>query len=299
MLVSVVLTTYKDKEFINNAIRSLQTQTYEEIEIIIIDGGHTEDLERLCENDSDIRYIHQRPSGVSAARNRGIKVASGEVITFLDADDYYAPQKIQKQVETLRKGYDVTYTDVYRLNDQDIVRHNSIPVTDKKNHYKDFLVSDPHSPETIAARSYCFEDIKFSEDLRTYEDYHICVRLFKEFTPAHINEPLVFKYEHTGSLSTEHRQMYNDKISAIDDLVERFPELETYEKTCKAQAEYSFGLSLLKRSKNIEACEHLYTSLRLDWTENFLKTLILIFISIIPFYNKEITELLIDVSNKI
>jgi len=96
--VSVVIPTYNCQQYIYQAIQSALGQAVSEV--IVIDDGSTDDTQSIVKqlDCSRLRYIFQRNQGVSAARNYGIDSASGQLIAFLDADDYYLPGKIEQQV---------------------------------------------------------------------------------------------------------------------------------------------------------------------------------------------------------
>ncbi len=104
MKISAVIPTHNNAEFIQNAIASIHQQTHSIDEIIIIDDGSTDATETIIRKISDdIIYIWQENQGPSAARNRGVRYSSCDWIAFLDADDQWTPDKIEKQLLTLEK----------------------------------------------------------------------------------------------------------------------------------------------------------------------------------------------------
>jgi glycosyltransferase involved in cell wall biosynthesis len=103
-LVSVIIPTYNRAQCISNAIDSVLYQTYKHYEIIVVDDGSTDDTLKVLEKYSDIvRTFKQNNSGVAAARNLGIKMARGEWIAFLDSDDRWLPDKLNKQIYWLKE----------------------------------------------------------------------------------------------------------------------------------------------------------------------------------------------------
>ena len=103
-LVSVIIPTYNRADTIGEAIDSVIEQTYSEIEIIVIDDGSRDNTSQILENYGDkIRVVHQANSGVSASRNRGIKIAVGEFLAFLDSDDLWLPTKLSRQIDMLKR----------------------------------------------------------------------------------------------------------------------------------------------------------------------------------------------------
>ena len=102
-MVSVIIPTYNCSKYICGAIDSALSQTYTDMEIIVVDDGSTDNTkDMLASYMPYIRYVYQENRGLSGARNRGIAEAKGEMIAFLDADDLWLPQKIEVQVECLR-----------------------------------------------------------------------------------------------------------------------------------------------------------------------------------------------------
>ncbi|MDX2212389.1 MAG: glycosyltransferase [Oculatellaceae cyanobacterium bins.114] len=98
--VSVIIPTYNTANYLQQAIESVLNQAFDSYEVIVIDDGSTDDTYCVVEPYLDhIRYYRQHNRGVSAARNRGIQLAQGELIAFLDADDYFLPNKLTKQVD--------------------------------------------------------------------------------------------------------------------------------------------------------------------------------------------------------
>ncbi|HEX8397601.1 MAG TPA: glycosyltransferase [Pyrinomonadaceae bacterium] len=106
--VSVIIPNYNYGRFLSEAIDSVLAQTYSNIEIVAVDDGSSDNsLEILAEYEKKgIKVVRQKNSGVGAARNTGVKNSSGDLIAFLDADDVWLPQKIEKQVERLLANRD-------------------------------------------------------------------------------------------------------------------------------------------------------------------------------------------------
>ena len=105
MIISVVIPLYNKKKQIAYTLQSVFTQTFQDFEIVVVDDGSTdnsvEEVEKF--DDSRIRLIHQTNAGVSAARNRGIGEARGELIAFLDADDEWKPRYLETQYALYQK----------------------------------------------------------------------------------------------------------------------------------------------------------------------------------------------------
>lgn len=114
MLVSVIIPTYNRLQFISRAIKSVLGQTYTHLELIVVDDGSTDgSLEELrLFNDPRLLVLTQENKGVSAARNLGLKASKGTYLALLDADDYWLPEKLQRQMEfMLNAKWDICQTD--------------------------------------------------------------------------------------------------------------------------------------------------------------------------------------------
>lgn len=104
--VSVVIPVYGVEQYIADAVRSVLQQTYTNFELLIIDDGSPDRSIEICQQISDprIKIIHQQNRGLSAARNTGIHHAEGEYIAFLDGDDLWLPEKLEKHVDHLESS---------------------------------------------------------------------------------------------------------------------------------------------------------------------------------------------------
>jgi glycosyltransferase involved in cell wall biosynthesis len=98
-LVSVVIPVFNAERFLAEAIRSVQQQTYPHIEIIVIDDGSTDNSFQVASSFPDVRCFRQPNGGISAARNTGVAQCRGELLAFLDADDTWVVDKLERQIE--------------------------------------------------------------------------------------------------------------------------------------------------------------------------------------------------------
>ena len=128
--ISVIIPIYNDALYIQEAIKSVLSQTIEELEIIIINDGSTDNFEEKIEffNDPRIRIIEQINSGAAAARNNGIKNAKGKFLAFLDADDIWAPNKLKLRLEVLinREDINMVYGQVNEFYDSSILGYDDL-----------------------------------------------------------------------------------------------------------------------------------------------------------------------------
>ncbi len=105
-LISVIIPMYNTRDFIEQTVKSVLAQTYSELEVIIVDDGSKDDSAALVQamqrDDSRVKYIYQENQGVSAARNNAVANSSGEYLAFLDSDDLWKPDKLEKQMNRIK-----------------------------------------------------------------------------------------------------------------------------------------------------------------------------------------------------
>lgn len=122
--VSVIVPTYNRANELRRCLDSLVTQTFKDFEVLICDDGSTDKTSKVIEDYTvllDIRYEYDHNFGGPArARNRGVKLARGEYVAFLDSDDWWAPAKLEKSLGALEGGADVVFHDLW------IVSHSSM-----------------------------------------------------------------------------------------------------------------------------------------------------------------------------
>lgn len=114
-IVSIIIPTYNYARFLPEALESVFSQSLKNYEIIVVDDGSTDNTREIVGTYGDrVRYFYQSNSGVSAARNKGIKEALGDYLAFLDADDLYRPEFLEKMLLKMEEGYDWVVCDHIR-----------------------------------------------------------------------------------------------------------------------------------------------------------------------------------------
>lgn len=104
--VSVLIPTYNSGRFLGDAIESVLTQTFKDYEIIVVDDGSTDNTAQVVAQYPQVKYIQREHCGVSATRNAAVAAATGEIVAFLDADDLFVADKLEKQVAYLDENPD-------------------------------------------------------------------------------------------------------------------------------------------------------------------------------------------------
>lgn len=218
-LVSVIIPCYNGEHFISEAIESVLTQTYSNIEIIIIDDGSSDstlEVARRYENTSsnDIKCLTHPANvnlGVSKTRRLGVDNAKGDYIAFLDADDVFLPNKVQIQVEALESNDDfiLCHTAIEVKSDLETCppfdKHFLISPTSYTYNLYDqdyFLKSNRICNSTVMIRSESLKDINFdSPQLFQYEDWLLWVLLANKGNFFFLSRSLIQYRYHDSSAS--------------------------------------------------------------------------------------------------
>lgn len=195
--VSAIITTHNRKVLLKRSIESVFSQTYPNIELIVVDDASTDGTDDYCKVLS-LRYIYiskQESKGGNYARNLGIKAATGEYVAFLDDDDDWLPSKIEKQV-TLLENSDCEL--VYCGRRLEIISKDNIKYVDllpnkqyQGNMRKKILLTICATTSTILAkRQSLFEAGLFDENLGFWQEYELTIRMAQRKPFYFVNEPL-------------------------------------------------------------------------------------------------------------
>ena len=224
MNISVVIPTYNRKELLKRSIDSVINQTIKPSEIIIVDDGSNDGTEAMVKKKYDsLKLIKQKNKGASAARNFGIKVSSGEWICFLDSDDEWKNDKLEKQITAVANNSDYKF-----FHSNEIWIKNGKRINQKKKHkkyggdiFKKCLDMCRISPSSVLIDKSIFEEIGFfNENLVVCEDYELWLRICDKYEVFFIDEPLIFKYGgHQGQLSYSINSIECHRIKALEYLL--------------------------------------------------------------------------------
>lgn len=206
--VTVIIPTYNRAHLVKDAVESVLNQTYQDFELIVIDDGSTDNTKEVLAVYKDkLTYIYQENQGRSSARNHGIKLAQGEYIAFLDSDDVWFPDKLERQVPVLESAPpDVVLVHGYKC----IVDKNFQPLSGwelklrklytlaqrKEETYENYLYFNCIFTSAILVRRAAIIEIHgYDASIGSLEDFDLYLRLLlKNYDFAFISEPPVIKY---------------------------------------------------------------------------------------------------------
>jgi glycosyltransferase involved in cell wall biosynthesis len=224
--VSVIIPAFNRAWCLRETLQSVLNQTFRNFEIIAVDDGSTDGTAALLRQFSQVRVHRWEDNrGVSAARNRGIAMARGGLICFLDSDDRWVENKLQVQVDWMQAHPEcpACYTD-------EIWIRNGVRVNPKNKHrkysgdiFRQCLPLCIISPSSIMMRASVLEAIGgFDTDLAACEDYDLWLRLASRYPVEFIPEKLIIKTGgHADQLSQKFRGMDRFRVYALEKILKQ------------------------------------------------------------------------------
>lgn len=192
-LVSTILITRDRQAKLETALAGLREQTYPNLELVVVDGSRepVESLVRRCAGDVPVTYRRDDSEGPGAARNVGIRAATGEYVAFLDDDDRWLPEKTERQVEAFTSEVGTVYTGQFTVRDGERVGGRTPSLSGWVT--EELLKGSACSPtSTVMVRRTLIDEAGgFDERLPVWEDRELYVRLSQYGTFQPVPEQLV------------------------------------------------------------------------------------------------------------
>lgn len=227
LLVSVVIPTYKRTvEYVSKAVESVINQTYDNIEIVVIDDS-TSAYEKRTEtevyfaslNKSNIIYLQNEENlGGSLTRNRGIETAHGDYITFLDDDDEYLPEKIEKQLSFMQENdYDLTFTSLKIYSPDgamvDYREHSAIKSFDNDNLFRYHMMRHATGTPTFMFKAEKLKEIGGFDKVKVGQEFHLMLKaILGNLKIGYMPECYVKAYRHPdGGISGGTNKIIGEK----------------------------------------------------------------------------------------
>ena len=229
-LISVIVPVYNVAQYLEKSIASIQQQTYQNLEIILVDDGATDESGRLCEQiaeqDERVLVYHKENEGLSQARNDGLKQAHGDYVIFIDSDDYIHPEMIASLYQQLVKED----ADVSSCGVMNVYANSESPQTENQDDYfvcdtetflREYLIGEK-IPGTICNKLIKKEiaaQLTFPKGL-IYEDAYYHFDLIKVAKKYVVNTKPYYYYFHRGDSITT--KPYAEKDLAYIDIYQKF-----------------------------------------------------------------------------
>jgi glycosyltransferase involved in cell wall biosynthesis len=242
-LISIIIPVYNTSKYIDKCLTSILNQTYNNLEIIIIDDGSTDNSKEIINKyqtiDNRIIYYHQENSGVAKARNIGLKLLKGNYFVFIDSDDYIDKTFIEKLYNSIDNNILMTICGTVRVNSN----NKTFNYVDKKllnclrgtASYKRMINKKIFNNYNIT-----FPNLKVCEDLVFYSN----LMLVSDFNYKIVDECLYYYVERKDSLMHTYTNIQDDAVKALNIIINYSKKINKYDKY-KDILEYAFITNIL------------------------------------------------------
>jgi glycosyltransferase involved in cell wall biosynthesis len=225
-LVSVIIPVYNAERYIEQTIRSVLNQTLQDFEIIVLNDGSKDSsgeiIQQLQKEDKRIIYIPKPNSGVSDTRNLGISMAGGKYLAFLDADDLWKPNNLEKKIGILQEtNKQWVFSSMDFIDDNNNLLSRSVDKLSAENILDKLLLWElsevvPGVCSNIVTRREMFDNfVKFDIHLSSPADRDICIQLAAKADPAIIDEKLWQYRLHPQNMTSTNRKVADEVIYFI------------------------------------------------------------------------------------
>lgn len=242
-IVSAVIPTYNSSHFVVDAVESALNQRDANVEVIVVDDGSTDDTEsRLAPFIKRIRYIRQRNSGPSVARNRGIREAGGDFIAFLDADDRWLPHKTAMQLELFaqKPHLGLVHSNIFvyheKTGEQNIGEASRSLFSGRC--YPQIFWGHTVMPSASMIRKSVFDKVgQFDESIRgpSFEDQDLWLRIARDYEFDFVAEPLIIYRKHENNGSLNNIRNVEDELQVLAKTLKEDPSLWSQLDTVRAR----------------------------------------------------------------
>jgi glycosyltransferase involved in cell wall biosynthesis len=248
-LVSILTPTFNRADFLGQMIESVLSQTFRNFELIIVDDGSTDDTRSLVEGfrDERITYRYQENSGQSVARNAALKLATGQYICFLDSDNAWLPDKLEKSLKAFEQNpdVDVVYGDCITINEHgdEISRKN---MRRHSGYIAPLMLRDNFiSMNTTMTRRHCFDEMGgMSARRRVADDYDLWLRFSSRYRFLYIPEFLAYYRVMDNQISSDKELRFQSNEEIIHDFLKAYPDAVT-----STQARQGLGVFYTRKAR--------------------------------------------------
>jgi glycosyltransferase involved in cell wall biosynthesis len=237
--ISVVIPCFNGDRFIGEAIESVLAQSHSDIDLIVVDDGSTDTSRSVVEgffDDGRVRLIrHSENRGIAVARNTGIAESTSDYVAFLDQDDTWLPDKLEKQFAVLAADNDngigivytdrsITFLDGSIKKSTDSLIPAGINEASQEETIEALYVASFVLLSSVLVRKQCIDELgSLDESIRSgADDYEFCIRVAEHYRLFCIAEPLVIRREHARNF-TDAAKLSPDTIAITRRLLEKHP----------------------------------------------------------------------------
>ncbi len=247
MLISIITPTYNREAFLPAAIESVLAQSYKEFELIIVDDGSTDNSRELinayADKDPRVKYLYQENQRQSVARNYALSIAKGDFICFLDSDNYWPHDKLEKSLKAFEQHpeADIVYGDCITIDEQGNELHRN-NMRRYSGSIAALLLKDNFvSMNTTMTRRKCFNEMGgMSGKRRVADDYDLWLKFSARYRFQYIPEFLAYYRVMENQISSNKKLRFETNEKIILDFLAAFPDaVSEYEKKAGLTAFYT------------------------------------------------------------
>lgn len=214
-LISIIIPAYNYAQYIEEALKSVLKQSYDKIELIVVDDGSTDNLKQIIEQYPETRYYRQKRQGPAKARNLGAKNSKGDFLIFLDADDRLHPRYVELTLKDITKDarLGLIYTGTQCFGRLSEIRNPRV------QHHRFSIIGSPGGQIGAALiRREAFDSVNgYDERLLACEDGDLVIRLWlKGWKIASINLPIHYHRIHDRNLSGPASCVYEEYLKIFE-----------------------------------------------------------------------------------
>lgn len=210
--ISCIITVSSNFNFLRDAVNSLLAQTYNNIEIVIVNDGSVKEVNKIINsiNSKKIKLYNCKKIGRGKALNFGIEKSTGDLISILDSDDLSHPQKLEKQINFIENKNDVVCTNFTTdINKYNKLLSLNLTISSNKVDKRQFIFRNPICHSSTLIKKSIFDDYLYDENRNNLFDYDLWIRLNinkKKFIK--INEILTYKRIHDNQLYENKKRLF-------------------------------------------------------------------------------------------
>ena len=239
--VSIIVPIYNTEKYLKRCVDSILAQSYENLEVILIDDGSKDNSPAICDDyakkDNRIVVVHKQNGGLSSARNAGLNVATGDYIGFVDSDDFISPNMYKKLIENIDKSGKTLSNVMYvRSFDSGKVIPSKVPHTTDEEIYSEQFTKELmlHTGDvSVCTKLFpkeIFDNVRFCED-KLNEDLLFILKILNKIEKINfVGEIGYYYFLRSGSISSGYgkavEDMVGNSVVAMETVVKKFPQLK-------------------------------------------------------------------------
>ena len=214
-LISILIPTYNNGKYISQAIESVYAQNYDNMEIIVVDDGSTDNTKEVLKQYKDIKYFYVEHKGIPFVRNLALEKSQGEYIAFLDSDDYWLPEKLNIQMQYFKEHPDceIVFTKYKNFFEEEKIKIDKRAIREKELEAVEYKIL----PTALIKKTLFEKYGVFDENFQTGEDTELIYRMGKRGVSFDccIDKVLYMRRLHGNNITLTVRPKYSKYIMNI------------------------------------------------------------------------------------